>query len=170
MRILALFLTIIGNLILQSTIFQYIRVFGIMPNFTVLFIVSYAILRGDIEGAAVGFFAGLVQDIYFGELIGVSAMLGFLLGFVCGKPFKDFFRENDWLPLILSFASLLAYGFCYYVFTYLFRGETDFLYYFNRKILPEAVYSVVLVLPVYRLVYFLNSKLEMREKSMRKLF
>ncbi|MDR1687892.1 MAG: rod shape-determining protein MreD [Clostridiales bacterium] len=170
MRILALFLSLTFGLVFQSTIFQYIRVFGIMPNFTVLFIVCYAILRGDTEGAAVGFCAGLIQDIYFGQLLGISAMLGFLLGFICGKPFKDFFRENDWLPLILSFASLVAYGFCYYVLTYLFRGETDFFYYFNRKILPEAVYSVVLVLPVYRLMYFLNSKLEAREKSMRKLF
>lgn len=170
MRFFVIFATLVFNLMMQSTVFQFIRVFGILPNITVLIIVSYAILRGDFEGAAVGFFAGLMQDIFFGDIIGVSALLGFLLGYVCGKPFKDFFHENDLPPLILAVPGVLAYEFCYYFFTYLFRGETNLIYYFNRIILPGSVYTLAFTIPIYRYIYFINSKLEAREKSMRKLF
>lgn len=170
MRVLIVSITLVLNLILESTVFQYIRVFDIQPNITVLIIISYAILRGDIEGAAVGFFAGLAQDIFFGDIIGVSALLGFLIGYVCGKPFKDFFHENDIPPLLLAGAGILIYEFFFYFFAYLFRGETDFFHYFNRIILPGSVYTLAFAIPVYRLVYLINSKLEIREKSMRKLF
>jgi rod shape-determining protein MreD len=158
------------NLALCSTVLRGIRVFGVQPDTTVLIIVSYAILRGDIEGAAVGFFAGLLQDIFFSGIIGTSALLGFILGFICGKPFKDFFPENYALPLILCGFGTLFFHTGYYFLTYLFQGETDFMFYFNRKILPVSIYTVAISVPVYRVIYFINSKLEAGEKPRRRFY
>jgi len=170
MRVFAVFCLFTLNLVLTSTVLRGIRVYGIQPDTTVLLIVSYAVLRGDIEGALAGFFAGLIQDIFFGGIIGVSALLGFILGYVCGKPFKDFFPENDFLPLILSGLGVLFFNIGFYFFTYLFIGETDFLFYFRRKIFPVFVYSLIVAIPVYRMVYIVNSKLDKVEKTHRRFF
>jgi len=169
-RALALFFTLILNLTLQSTVFNYIEIIGIKPNTAVLVVVSYAILRGDTEGAAAGFFAGLLQDCFFGEIIGMNALFYMAVGYMCGKPFKDFFHENIFFPLLLGSISILFYGHVIYLTNFLFRGKLDFFYYFSRIILPETVYTVALTAPVYRAVYALNSRLEKRERIRRMLF
>jgi len=170
MRILILFLSITGNLALQSTLFKYIEIIGIRPNTALLAVVSYAILRGDTEGAAFGFFAGLTQDFYFGQLIGMNALLYMTLGYACGKPFRDFFRETIFFPLILGFLCVFSYSLVYYFINFMLMGKLDFFYYLRRIILPETVYSVALALPVYRLMYTVNDFLERREARGRQLF
>ena len=52
-------IAVIGSLlviihILESTLFQYIRIGGIGPNFMIMLIVSFALLRGSKEGMAIG--------------------------------------------------------------------------------------------------------------------
>jgi len=170
MRIAVLFFTAIINLVLQSTLFEYIEIIGIKPNTTVLFVVSYSILRGDTEGAALGFFTGLLQDCFFGDFIGMHALMYMIIGYVCGKPFKDFFHENIFFPLILGSIGIFSYGTAFYIMNYLFRGKLDFLYYLRRIILPEAVYTIAFTTPVYRLVYAINNRIEKREKRGRMLF
>lgn len=170
MRIFAVSLTVLVNLAVSSTLLQHIEIMGIKPNMSVLIIVSYAILRGDIEGAIVGFFSGLLHDIYFGNVIGVHALLGFVLGFICGKPFKNFFHDNDFLPLILVGTGTILYEFCYYFLTYLFSANIDLAFYAQRIILPTTIYTIAFTIPVYRLVMLINKWLSNREKEKRKLF
>jgi len=170
LRIVVLFFTIAANLTLQSTAFKYIEIFNIRPNTAVLIVVSYAILRGDTEGAAAGFAAGLLQDCLFGEFIGMHALLYMVIGYLCGKPFKDFFHENIFFPLILGSISILFYGLFIYLTNFMFRGKLDFFYYFGKIILPETVYTVALATPVYRFIYAVNERLEKRERKRRMLF
>ena len=170
LRVLILSLIAITNFVLQSTLFSYIAIGGIKPNTAIILTVSYAILRGDIEGAIFGFAMGFLQDVFFGNVLGLYALLGALVGFICGKPFKDFFTENYLLPVVLVFASMLAYEFVFYIFSFLIYGRTDFLYYFKRIILSETVYTTVLSLVIYRVVYGINRRLEDHENKKRSFF
>jgi len=169
-RAVVLFFTLIINLILQSTVFGYIEIIGIRPNTAILIVVSYAILRGDTEGAAAGFFAGLLQDIFFGGVIGMNALIYMLIGYACGKPFKDFFHETLFFPLLLGSLSVFLYSLVFYFLNFMLRGKLDFFYYFRKIILPETVYTVVLTTPVYRFVYAVNNRIERRENKRRMLF
>ena len=170
MRAAALFLTLSANIALQSTLFTYIEIIGIKPNTALLIVVSYAILRGDAEGAAAGFFAGLLQDLFFGGIIGMNALLYMIIGYAAGKPFRDYFHESSFFPLILGSVCTLSYGIAFYFLNFLFRGKLDFLYYFRRIIMPETVYTVVLAIPAYRLTYAVNGLLLRRERRGRLIF
>ncbi len=170
MRVLVISLILLLNLVLQSTVFGYIEIIGVKPNSALLIIVTYAMLRGDLEGAIVGFFSGLLQDVLFGRVLGLYAMLGLLTGYICGKPFKDFYRENYMIPLILSGISCICYEFAFYFIFFLFQGNIDLFYYFSRVILPETVYTIVIAIPIYRIMYGINLFLEEHEKHNRRLF
>ena len=170
MRAFCMCIILLLNMILQSTLFQNFAILGVLPNTALLLVVSYAILRGDVEGAFVGFFAGLLQDIFFARYIGFYAMCGALTGFVCGKPFKDFFRENYLMPVVLVAAAMFANEFVFYVFHFLLFGQTDFWYYFHKLILPAMVYTLFLSIPIYRLVYGLNRRLEGFSKRRKNIF
>ncbi len=170
LRVVVMSVVLFINFILQSTLFEFIEIINVKPNTAVIFIISYAILRGDLEGAVFGFFSGLIQDIYFGRLFGLYALLGMLTGYFCGKPFKAFYRENYILPMLLSAITLVIYGFAFYFTNFLFRGKTDFFFYFGRIILPETVYTSAMTVIVYRIMYSINYRLEDREKMTRRLF
>lgn len=170
MRIISISLILVITNILQSTYFQQFRIRGAIPNFYIMIIVSFALLRGSKEGAIVGFFAGLLQDIYFGTSIGFYALMGMYVGYFCGKLNKNFYRESFLLPLVLTIFSTLLYEFTVYVFTYLVRGRVQILYFLNNIILPEVVYTGVISLFIYQGIYYLNERLEIRENKHRKFF
>ncbi len=168
MRIVVITAILIINTILQSTYFEYIEIIGVKPNTAIIIIVSFAIMRGSFEGALIGFFSGLLQDILFGSSVGTHALLGMYVGYLCGKVNKDFFSENYFLELVLCAASVLGYECIIYFFFFLMRGKTDFLYFFNRIILPEVVYTSFISLFIYKVMYLINDKIEAREKLTRK--
>ncbi|MCL2610162.1 MAG: rod shape-determining protein MreD [Defluviitaleaceae bacterium] len=170
LRILIVLLIIFINFILQSTLFHSIAIFGITPNTAIVIIVAFAIMRQDIEGAIIGFFAGLLQDIFFGNVIGLTALLYMFIGFLCGKPFKEFYLENYILPIALVGTSTILYNFLYYVINFLFRARLDFFTYFGIIILPETIYNIVLTLPLYIVLYQINKALEKRENEKRRMF
>lgn len=170
MRAFVISVIVFVNFILQSTLFQYIEIMGVKPNTAILIIVSFAVLRGDVEGSIVGFFAGLLPDLFFGQVVGFYALLFALTGYLCGKPFKDFFRENYIFPVVLTFISMLCCEFIFYVFHFLLQGRVEFSYYLNKIILPEIVYTMAICIPFYLFIYYINNKLEKREKLRKPIF
>ena len=153
---------ILVNFILQSTLFPHLAILGVAPDTALVFIVSYGILRGEIEGAVFGFFTGLVHDMLGGLFIGLFALLGFLTGYVCGKPFKDFFKDNYFLPFFVVVIVSLVYQFALYTTTILITGHLEFWHYFTTIILPKTVYTASLSIPLYSLLHFINARLERR--------
>ncbi len=110
LRIIIMALIIFINYVFQSSVLPGIELLGVAPDTALILIVGYGILRGDVEGAVFGFLCGLFHDIFGGDYIGLYAMLGMLTGYVCGKPFKDFFHDNALLPFFSLFSS--ARRFC----------------------------------------------------------
>jgi len=156
---------IILNFIIQSTLFSYIEIFGINPNTAIIIIVCFAMLRFEIEGALIGFFAGLIQDIFFGNVIGLNALLYTVIGYVCGKPFKDLYAENYILPLVLVGGSSLFFNFSYYVLNFLFRARVDIVHYFTTIIMPELLYTLIITMPIFIIIYRIDLSLETRERK-----
>ena len=170
MRVLVMSVILFLNFTLQTTLFQSIGIMEIKPNTALIIVVSYAILREDVEGCIIGFFAGLLQDIFFMDFIGLQALLFAVTGYLCGKPFRDFFRENYWMPLGLTVVAVFSYEFAFYVLRFLLFRQFDVLFYIRRIILPETFYTAVLVIPIYKLLYGVNKKLEEREKRKQSIF
>jgi rod shape-determining protein MreD len=126
--------------------------------------VSYSILRGDVEGAIFGFFVGLMQDVFFGNVIGIHALLGALVGFFSAKPFKDYYNENYLLPLISVGLSFVLYELAYYMMVFFFQGRVEIFFYIRTIILPGAIYTLILTLPIYKIIFLINAKLEERQR------
>ena len=78
---------IIIFLLLQTTLLGYARVYDVAPNLLVVLVIVAAFMRGSVEGAAVGFFAGFAMDLMFGRTLGFYALLGIYLGVAAGRRF-----------------------------------------------------------------------------------
>ncbi len=170
MRILITSFILIINLVLQSTLFQGFAIRGILPNTAIIIIVSFALLRGSFEGAMIGFFSGLLQDLFFGTTLGYFSLLGLCCGYFVGIAHRDFYRENYLIPLTLCAVVTFVYELLIYLSSFLFRGNLNFFYYLNNLMLPETVYTSVLSILIYRLLYGINEFIEGKERYKRKLF
>jgi rod shape-determining protein MreD len=163
-------LLILLNYVLQSSVLPALEIFGVAPDTALILIVGYGVLRGDVEGAVFGFFCGLTRDLFGAYYIGLFAMLGMLTGFVCGKPFKDFFHDNALLPFIVVPLAAVAYQLAVYSAEFLFTGRSSLLQYFGGVIIPKTIYTTAFSMPVYSLLYLINGRLERYEKNRRNLF
>ena len=127
-------------------------------------------MRGESEGLIIGFFCGLLCDIFFGEFLGFYALVLMYIGYINGKFSKIFYPEDIKLPLALIVISDLSYGIICYVLTFMLRGRFEFTYYFTQIILPETLYTIVATLLLYPLILKVNEKLEEHEKRRAQKF
>lgn len=125
---------------------------------------AFGFMRGEKEGLIIGFFCGLLYDVFFGNVIGFHALLLMYIGYLNGKFSGGFYPEDIKLPLALIIVSDLSYGLLCYVFLFLLRGKLEFPYYFLHVILPEAIYTTVVTILQYPLILLINVRLENREK------
>jgi rod shape-determining protein MreD len=131
---------------------------------------AFGFMRGEKEGMVIGFFCGLLQDVFFGELLGFHALIFLYFGYLNGKFSGIFYPEDIKLPIALITVSDLTYGMSYYILLFLLRGRFEFTYYFSRIIFPEVVYTILVTMLFYPLILKINQKLESREQRRAKKF
>ncbi|MCI8287758.1 MAG: rod shape-determining protein MreD [Lachnospiraceae bacterium] len=156
--------------ILQCSVFGSLAFAGIIPNLMIILASAFGFMRGETEGLLIGFFCGLLIDIFFGEFLGFYALLMMYIGYVNGKFSRIFYPEDIKLPLVLIILSDLSYGIICYVLTFMLRSRLQFVYYFTHIILPEALYTIVVTLLLYPTVLKVNQKLEAYEKRRAQKF
>lgn len=156
--------------LLQCTVFRALDFGGIVPNLLIVLTASFGFMRGEKSGMLIGFFAGLLIDIFFGSVIGFYAMIYMYIGYTNGKFCTIFYPEDIKLPIILIICSDFVYGFICYVILFLLRGRFDLRYYLAHIIAPEIVYTVVITLFLYPVILWINNRLEQREKRSEKKF
>ncbi len=152
-RIITLLLLIFICGLLQTALFPRIRLGGVMPNLMVVIASSFGFMRGKKSGMFAGFFAGLMLDIFSGELFGTYALIYMLIGY-CNGFFRHIFYGDDIrMPLIMIGASDIAYGLIMYAVFFLLNGKTHLLYFLFNIIIPELVYTLVVALVLYFVIY-----------------
>lgn len=162
MTFLVLVLLSVIGLILQSTIFNDLSIAGVKPDFILIFIVFYSIIRGHKKGAAAGFVLGLMEDIYLGRFIGMNALAKGLTAFAAGWLTRGAFSENLFVPIITTFLSTLFNN-----FIFLILGKTAGLQWAMSlwlwKAVPIAIYNTCLVPFMYSWFYCRMTKTEENE-------
>ena len=151
--------------LLQSTVFHSLSMGGIIPNLMIILTASYGFMRGRKSGILIGFFAGLLMDIFFSDVLGFYALLYMYIGYLNGVFKKLFYPEDIKLPIALIVGSDFLYNILIYLLTFLLKGRFQFIYYFFNIIIPEMVYTIIVTCVLYPLLLFTESLLERNEKE-----
>jgi rod shape-determining protein MreD len=135
--------------ILQVSVAPYLAVFGVVPNFLFLVVVTLALTEGPVAGGVSGFIAGLMFDLLGTSVVGPYALVLTVVGYGAGMLSANMFAEGWLLPVsVVALASLItevAYGI---VLAVLGVG-VPFWHGFVTIMLPGAVYHTVLAVLVY---------------------
>ena len=170
-RRIVLALLIIITFVLQSTLFKGLSIASISPNLLLILTVSFGFMGGKTTGLFVGFFSGLMIDIFYGNLFGFNALVYMYIGFFNGFLYKVYYDEDIKVPLVLVAVSALAYGGLVYALQFMLRGRLDLLGYMRQIIFPELVYTLVVTIVLYRVFFRINKKLlEVEARGQRSLW
>lgn len=150
MNILILILLVLVNLIFSSSILPYISIFGVVPNTSILLLVSICLLKGRPYGGIIGIVTGLLQDIMFGSTIGINALVYFIIGYGITNSNRRISRDNIFIPVALSMGMIIVYNLLYSVFIYFIGIEVSLAHYIKSKLLIELIYSGILMIPIYK--------------------
>lgn len=158
----ALLILIAG--ILQCLVFQLFEIASIKPNLLIIITVSYGLMRGRRGGLWTGFFCGLFLDLLFPSYVGYQTLIYMWIGYISGFAWRIFYDDDIKTPLIMVGAANLVYGIYCYLFSFFLRGRLNFWFYLRRIIIPETLYTIVLTILLYRLLYKLNQIMDRTDK------
>lgn len=167
-RKITLAILILVCFLLQTTVFRSLEMGQVAPNLLIILTISFGFMQGKKEGLMVGFFSGLLIDLFYGDVLGFYAMLYMYIGYLSGFFCKIFFDEDIKVPIVMVAAGDFILNFAIFVLKFLFRGRVDLYSYLKMIILPEIVYTVLLSVLLYRIFYSINKRLvagEMRGTS-----
>ncbi len=164
-KILIITLVIFVCYLLQTSVFSRYRLAGVTPNILICVVSTYGFMKGRKYGIIIGFFTGLLLDIFSGGLFGLYALIYMYIGLLNGFFKKQFFGDDLKLPMILIGTSDLIYGVATFFALFFIRSQSDFTFYLMNIILPEVVYTLVVSIFVYYIILHLNNWVEKIEKK-----
>lgn len=160
-RKLIIALLIVICVLLQASVCPMIAIGEIKPNLLIILTVSFGLMRGRREGMLIGFFCGLLTDLFFESTIGFNALIYLWVGYFGGYFYRIFYDDDIKTPLLLISVCDLAYGIVQYIFRFLMRGRLRFFFYLGRIILPEVIYTLILTILCYQIFYRINRRLDL---------
>jgi rod shape-determining protein MreD len=137
--------------ILQVTLLSQIDVFHGAPDLVLVTLVSVALLRGTIFGAAAGFGVGLVVDTATLQTLGVTSLLLTIAGYWIGRYGETTGRDRAHAPYVsVAVATILVqFG---ALFLHYMLGDPVSARVVLLDALPAKVgLNLLLTLPVYAL-------------------
>ena len=148
---------------LQTTLVNYLQIFGIKPNLLFVFVVCIALFGGSIEGGMVGLLCGVIIDVIGHGAFGINSLAYLYIGVIVGYLCINFFRGGVIVAIGFVFGTSIVCGLLYYTFTYFMWGDTNLLLVLLRKIIPETIYNTVITLPIYFLLEKIDVRLGVRK-------
>ncbi len=111
MAFILILLSFIISLVLETTLFNRLSVYGAKPDFVLIIVVLIAVKKGSMAGQLYGFIGGLMQDCLSYGVLGVQAMVKAITGFGSGFLKNKLEENSSLLIMILVFLVTIASGF-----------------------------------------------------------
>jgi rod shape-determining protein MreD len=146
-RRIRLFLVVVMLVVIQTTVFPHLRVFGAAPDLCLLATVAVAYEDGPDTGAMFGFFSGLATDLFLASPLGVSALTFAIIGYLVGVFQSGLLRPSGWVAPMLGGLAGLAGGALFVVVASI-AGEDGLLNGHSVKIIVVAAIYDALLAPL----------------------
>ncbi len=156
MNILVILVSLFISIILHNIVLPYIAIGGVTPNISLAVLISISFLAvkkygNRSYGRYLGLIIGLLEDIIFGSVIGVNALIYFLIGILLEKIDKRIVRDSLSSAIVAVVAFTLLYNFMYYVIMYFLSSNISLREFIKKALWIELIYNAVLIVPVYKI-------------------
>jgi rod shape-determining protein MreD len=145
------FLVLFVAVLVQVSVLSAYAPFGGTADVVLVTLISIALLRGSIFGAAAGFGAGLLLDVAHLETLGFTSLLLTLAGFWIGRYGETTARDRFHAPYTSVAIVTVLYAFASLALRFVL-GESAPADVVVSSLPSELFLNLLLTLPVYALV------------------
>jgi rod shape-determining protein MreD len=154
MQWLRYFLVVLTLVVLQTTVFPDLRVFGAVPDLLLVATIAVGYQRGPEAGAVFGFVGGLAVDCFLSSPFGVSALAFSLVGYGVGVFQSGLLRSSRWIAPVLGGIGGLVGGALWVVIAAV-AGKDDLITgYSARIVVLAAIYDALLAVVIFPFVHW----------------
>ena len=156
-RYISMFILFYICFLLQTTVFAYFKISNVMPNLILLITSISGFMYGRRMGMFIGILSGLLIDLLYGEVIGISILIYTVIGYLNGSANKLYLKDDYVIPFVAMAISDLLYGILFYLCHFLLRGRLHILFYFRSLMIPEMIYTFLIGILLYLLIKRLDT-------------
>ncbi len=171
MRRLYLCLAVLAALYLDSIFFVKINLNGIRPDALLALVAAMSLLLGSKKGALFGLVCGLIADVLYSRMVGLSAIGYMVCGALGGLFYQKYYADNLVIPALVAAVAALFKEHVMALAAKLSGAEYAYFTVLGAYIIPCMLMTVALTMPVHVLMKHIfsgrirNEKRAMRERS-----
>lgn len=155
--LLSIFLLIIDN-----SLMPFFAIKGSYPSLLFIFSIAYSIITNRKEAVIIGILSGVLQDIFFSQVLGLNALINMLLCFLSAIIGENIYKEKRLIPTI---SVTVMYILKIFIIGIIFKLINKTL---NIEIgLYTSIYSAVIMFIVYKFILLICNK-DNKQKSWRR--
>ena len=129
--------------LLQTTVLEFVAIFGVKPDLQLILVVFLALRRGSMSGQIAGFVGGLLEDVVTLSPLGFHAIVKALVGFCAGLPYGLIRASALVVPVLLVAGAALIKGVAGGVLSLAFQIPLD-AHLLEARFWIETAYNVAL--------------------------
>lgn len=156
MRTIAYMFVLGALLLIQTTLSNFIWIYGVKPDLPLVFALCMAMLNGEKAGALTGLFNGLLEDILFGRFIGLNTIAKSVTGYIVGHGSRDLYKGRVIITMALVFIGSVIFNFLFMILAFLTGEAGQPWYHFLSIAIPSALLNML----ISPLIYLGVSKME----------
>jgi rod shape-determining protein MreD len=101
-------IVLVAATVVHQTLFAALRFGDVAPQILLLVAIAGAIVGGSDQGAVIGFFCGLLTDLFLQTPLGLSALAFSLVAFAVGTVQSSVIRSAWWISPLTAFVASAA--------------------------------------------------------------
>ena len=134
---------------LQVNLFSSFTIAGISPNLFVIYVLFVALFSNQFLGISLGVVFGLILDFVYGRVIGTTAVMLCIIGYLGSYFDKNFSKENKLTIILMVAGATLIYEFgLYFLNSIILEFDREY-FAFLKIVLVETLYNILLSIIVY---------------------
>ncbi|MCH4886654.1 rod shape-determining protein MreD [Acidaminobacter sp. JC074] len=144
-----LFLIIVINYILQSTIFQAWKLGDISANLTLVLVIVITIIYGLEKGLFTAVIAGLFVDVFLSMAVGINLFILVIISVLISIIGRPLFTGNRLTLVFMTGVSTLLYHLMYFFFMYFLNKGVSFSLVMTHIVPMEIVLNSIACVLIY---------------------
>jgi len=144
---------VLGFVLLQSTVLNFISINGVKPDLVLVLVILNGFFRGTREGAFWGFVGGILQDLISGGYFGIYALTNMTAGYLGGLGEGRLYRDSRLIAAGLVWVCTFGAQLVFYLLLLVVDVRVHVLTALTGIIMPVSFYNALVVLLCYGLFY-----------------
>lgn len=159
---MSMFLIILINMILQVSLYNFLNIFGVIPNIALILLVVFSLFTNDVMGGLMGLFTGILYDVLIMDVIGINTLIYFIVGVTLGSFSYDINRDNKMIYVLCVLIASIFYHLATFFILFFLKVSASSIQLIANKIILQIILNAIFTIIIYRIIKALFNLLKIK--------